>query len=156
MSISQSEIVAVRKRSAVVAIVNLSLGLCGMLLSLGEGSTGWALYIWLASLQGIALGLLAGPGWSDHLLGRTPPHRRAGNTLARFALGVISFWAPIFAMFIFGLIMAKTLQDAARPISSLEGNGAACLFQSWVTFFNAVGCCWLVVWFDARKESDIQ
>lgn len=58
-------------------------------------------------------------------------------------------------MFIFGLIMAKTLPDAARPISSLEGNGAACLFQSWVVFFNAAGCTWLVVWLDARKEPDI-
>jgi hypothetical protein len=152
MSISQAEIVAVKKRAAVVSGINLLFGICGMLLSLGEGSTAWALFIWLAALQGIALGLLAGPGWSDRLLDRTPVHRRSRNPLLRFALSVLSFWAPIFAMFIFGAIMAKTLPDAARPISSIEGNGSACMFQTWVTFFNAVGCAWLVVWFDTKKE----
>lgn len=156
MSLSESEIGAVRKRAATFSIVNLSLGVWGMLLSLGEESTAWALFIWLAALQGVGLGLLAGPGWSDHQLDRTPPHRRAGNVFARFALGILSFWAPILALFVFGLIMAKTLPDAARPASSLGGNGGACLFQSWVTFFNAVGCIWLVVWLDARKEPDIQ
>ena len=144
-----------KKRAATIAFANLSLGLWAMLLSLGEGSTAWALFIWLAALQGVGLGLLAGPGCSDHFLNRTPPHRRIENALVGFAWSVLSFWAPIFAMFIFGLIMAKTLPDAARPTSSLEGNGTACLFQSWVVLFNAVGCTWLVVWLDARKEPDI-
>ena len=154
MSISQTELVAVRKRAARFSTFNLSLGIWAMLLSLGEGSTAWALYVWLIALQGVALGLLAGPGWSDHLLGRKPAHRQTGNALSRFALPIVSYWGPIIAMFVFGVIMAKPLPDAARPQSSVEGNGGACLFQSWVPFFNAAGCTWLVVWLDMRKISE--
>lgn len=150
MNVSEAELVSVRKRAARFWTINLSLGMWAMLLSLGEGSTAWALYVWLAALQGIALGLLAGPGWSDHLLDRTPAHRRTGSTLSRLFLSVLSFWGPILALFVFGLVMAKTLPDAARPISSMKGSGGSCLFQSWVPFFNAAGCIWLVVWFDTR------
>ncbi|MGI9243211.1 MAG: hypothetical protein ACR2RV_20605, partial [Verrucomicrobiales bacterium] len=118
----------------------------------------WALFIWLIALHGIAVGILAGPGWSDHKLDRTPPYRRTGGT-AGCAWGLLTYWGPIFAAFMFGLIMAKTLPDAARPQSSLDGNGGACLFQSWVMAFNAFGCTWLVVWLDSRKalnESALQ
>jgi len=128
----------VRKRAATIAFANLSLGLWAMLLSLGEGSTAWALFIWIAALQGVGLGLLAGPGWSDHLLNRTPPHRRVKNALVGFAWSVLSFWVPIFAMFIFGLIMAKTLPDAARPTSSLEGTEPRACFNH--------GSCFLTQW----------
>lgn len=154
MSISPTRLTAVRKRAIRFSAINLSLGVWAMLLSLGEGSTAWALYIWLVALQGVALGLLAGPGWSDHLLDREPTHRRSTGMLSRFALSIVSYWGPIIAMFMFGLIMAKTLPDAARPVSSLEGNSGSCLFQSWVPFFNAAGCTWLVVWFDTRKVVD--
>lgn len=68
MNVSEAERDAVRKRAARFWTINLSLGIWAMLLSPGEGSTAWALYIWLAALQGVALGLLAGPGWSDTCL----------------------------------------------------------------------------------------
>ncbi|MSR04519.1 MAG: hypothetical protein EXS04_02845 [Phycisphaerales bacterium] len=47
--------------------------------------------------------------------------------------------------------MAKTLPDATRPQSSLDGNVGASLFQSWVMAFNAFGYTWLTVWLDSRK-----
>ena len=145
-----TEIVAIRKRAGWIASGNLALGALAMLQSLSEGSTAWALFIWLIALQGIAIGFLAGPGWSDHQLDRTPPHRRTSAT-AEFAWGLLTYWGPILATFMFGLIMATTLPDATRPQSSLDGNGTASLFQSWVMAFNAFGCTWLTVWLDSRK-----
>jgi MFS family permease len=147
---SSDEIISIRKRAAWVAFGNLTLGLLAMLQSLREGSTAWALFIWLIALQGVAIGLLSGPAWSDHLLDRTPPHRR-GTAAAGCAWSVLTFWGPIVAAFLFGLIMAKTLPDAARPQSSLDGSGGTCLFQAWVIAFNAFGCTWLIVWLDSQN-----
>ena len=145
-----TEIVAVRKRAGWIASANLLLGVLAMLQSLSEGSTAWAMFIWLTALQGIAIGFLAGPGWSDHQLDRTPPHRRTSGAVG-CAWGILTYWGPILATFMFGLIMAKTLPDAARPQSSLDGNGTACVFQAWVIAFNTFGCTWLTVWLDSRK-----
>lgn len=144
------EVTAIRKRAAWIAFGNLGLGACAMLLSLGEGSTGWALFVWLIAYMGVAIGLLAGPLYSDHLLDREPAHRRV-TVPAGCAWSLLTYWGPIIASFVFGVIMARTLPDAARPSSSLDGNGGTALFQSCVTAFNAIGCTWLSVWLHARK-----
>ena len=148
---SHTEIASIRKRAAWISCINLALGATAMLISLQECSTAWALFIWLIAFQGIAIGFLAGPGYSDHLLDRTPSHRRVGSPAVGCVWGLLTYWGPIIATFIFGLIMAKTLPDAARPKSSLDGNGGTALFQSWVIAFNAFGCTWLTVWLDSRK-----
>lgn len=140
---------SIRQRAGWMISMNLSLGLLALGQSLREGSTGWALFVWLAGLQGIALGLLAGTGWSDRLLNRMPPHRRSVG-MAGVCLSILTYWGPIAAMFVFGLILANTLPDAARPASVQGGNSGAAVFQSWVTFFFAVGCSWLVVWVDSH------
>ena len=115
-----SDIAVVRKRAGWIASGNLALGALAMLQSLSEGSTAWALFIWLTALQGIAIGFLAGSGWSDHQLDRAPAHRKTNGTVG-CAWGLLTYWAPILATFMFSLIMAKTLPDAARPQSSLDG-----------------------------------
>lgn len=125
--ITRTKIARIRTRAAGIASINLSLGVLAMLQSLREGSTGWTLFIWLVALQGVAIGFLTGRGWSDHLLDRTPPHRRV-SAATGFAWSLLTYWGPIFTTFIFGLIMAQTQPDAGRPRSSLEGDGGICLF----------------------------
>lgn len=147
---SKSELTALRKRALAIASVNLALGFRAMLFSLGEKSVGWTLFVWFAGLEGISIGLLSGVGYSQVMLGIIPTDWKM-PPLAGFFWSVLTFWAPIVGTFVFGLMLYTTLPDAARPASSLNGGNGAGLMQSFVTFFNAVGCVWLMVMLITRR-----
>ncbi len=68
----KSGLVRIRKRAAFFALPNLALGISAMLFSLTEESFGWTFFVWMAGLEGIAIGLLAGAGYSQVLLGSIP------------------------------------------------------------------------------------
>jgi hypothetical protein len=139
------ELTKIRKTSGIFAL-NLVLGCLGVLLSLNV----WATYIFMTAWIGFVIGILAGPGWSDHLLGRTPPHRQS-TRIQRTVGGIVVFWFPCLAVFVLSLVVAKTLPDATRPQSSLDGKGISILFQSAAMYFNAIGATWLCVWADVKK-----
>src|SRR6056297_53899 len=147
---TKAELAAIRKRGLGIASVNLALGGGMMLFSLGEESFGWTFFVWLAGLEGIAIGLLTGVIYSQVLLGTIPPKWKI-NPVAGCFLGILTFWAPIIATFMFGLMLYTTLPDAALPKSALNGSKGAGTMQSFVTFFNAVGCVWLMVMLVAKK-----
>ena len=73
-----------------------------------------------------------------------------------FLWGILTYWGPIFATFLFGMMLYTTLPDAALPKSKVEGgtNGAG-FIQSLVTFFNANGCLWLMVLLVVRKYASV-
>jgi len=121
-----------------------------MLYSLGEESSGWTFFVWLAGLEGIAIGLLAGVGYSQVVLGTLPPRWKM-NPVAGCFWAVLTFWAPIIMTFMFGLMLYTTLPDAALPKSALDGSKGAGTMQSFVTFFNAAGCVWLMVILVGKK-----
>ena len=148
---TKSEIAAIRKRAVTFSSINLAFGLGAMLFSLGEESFGWTFFVWLAALQGIAIGLLAGVGYSQVLL-ETIPGKWKMDPLAGFFWAVLTYWAPIIVTFLFGMMLYTTLPDAALPRSKLEGDtNAAGGMQSLVTFFNANGCVWLMVFLVSKK-----
>ncbi|MCA9085418.1 MAG: hypothetical protein KDA81_15255 [Planctomycetaceae bacterium] len=147
---TDKEVSAINSRAGWFITMNGSLTILALFQSLREDSVGWALYVWISAIQGAAIGLLAGALWSDRLLDRASPHREGGS-LAGFAWSLLTYWGPIVATCIFGLILARTLPDAVRPKSSIAGNGGAALFQSLTIFFTAVSCTWLIVWIDSFK-----
>ena len=103
-----SEVSAINSRAGWFITTNGSLAILALFLSLREDSVGWALYVWLSGIQGAAIGLLAGFLWSDRLLDRGSPHR-TGSSAAGFAWSLLTYWGPIVATCVFGLIMARTL-----------------------------------------------
>ena len=148
---AKAELPAIRKRAWRNLLVTLPFGIGAMLYSLGEESIGWTFFVWLAGLQGIAIGLLAGGGYSQVVLDTIPPKWKM-PPLAGFFWVVLTFWAPIIVTFLFGMMLYTTLPDAALPKSKLVGRtNAAGLMQSLVTFFNASGCVWLMVLLVTRK-----
>ncbi len=142
---------AIGRRAAKIALVNLAIGVGAMLYSLGEESVGWTFFVWLAGLEGIAIGLLAGGGYAQVVFDMVPPKWKM-PPLAGFLWVVLTFWAPIIVTFLFGQMLYRTLPDAALPKSSLDGdpNGAGYM-QSLVTLFNAIGCVWLMVFLVSKK-----
>lgn len=147
---SKNEIAKIRKKAIWVAAINLSLGAGAMLYSLGENSVGWTFFVWVAGLEGISIGLLGGVGYAQVAF-ETIPNDWKMHPVAGFFWGILTFWAPIIATFLFGLMLYTTLPDAARPTSSLDGNSGPGMMQCFVTFFNAVGCVWLMVLLIANK-----
>jgi hypothetical protein len=142
---------AIRKRAVKIASFNLAIGLGAMLYSLGEASVGWTFFVWLAGLEGIAIGLLAGGGYSQVVFDTIPANWKM-PPLAGFLWVILTYWAPIIVTFLFGMMLYTTLPDAALPKSKLAGdaNGAGYI-QSLVTFFNANGCVWLMVFLVSKK-----
>ena len=109
---TKSELVGIRKRALVVASINLALGLSAMLFSLGEDSVGWTFFVWVAGLEGVAIGLLGGVGYSQVVLGTLPTDWKM-QPLVGFVWSVLTFLGPIVATFTFGMMLYKTLPDAA-------------------------------------------
>ena len=128
----------------------LIAGVGGMLASLSEQSNVWATYVFLTGWIGISIGIMCGFGYSEFLHGRIPPHRQFSAASGCF-LSLITFWGPCLAIFVASLIVAKTLPDATRPQSSLDGKNMNIMLQSAVMYFNALGCTWLIVWLDSRR-----
>lgn len=148
---TKTELAEIRKRAMGIATINLVFGLGAMLYSLNEESVGWTFFVWVAGLEGISIGLLAGVGYSQVVLDTIPPKWKMGS-VAGFFWAVLTFWAPIIATFLFGMMLYTTLPDAALPKSKLEGDGnGAGAIQSFVTFFNANGCVWLMVLMVTKK-----
>lgn len=148
---TKPEIDALRKRAVAIAAINLAFGIGAMLFSLGEESTGWTWFVWLAGLEGISIGLLAGVGFAQVKLDLIPEDWKM-SPIAGFFWVILTYWVPIVVTFLFGLMLYNTLPDAALPKSKLEGSGSgAGLMQSLVTFFNANGCVWLMVYFVSKK-----
>lgn len=147
---TKSEIPAIRKRAWRNLLVTLPIGIGAMLYSLSEESIGWTFFVWLAGLEGIAIGLLAGVGYSQVVLDTIPPKWKMPPVVGLFWV-VLTFWAPMIVTFLFGMMLYTTLPDAALPKSKLEDNNLAGLLQSSVTFFNANGCVWLMVLLVTKK-----
>lgn len=148
---TKAEIVAIRKRALLIAASNLAFGLGAMLFSLQEQSVGWTFFVWVAGLQGISIGLLGGIGYSQVLLNTIPDDWKLTPAVG-FMWSIITYWAPVIATFLFGMMLYTTLPDAALPRSKIEGDSnAAGFMQSLVTFFNANGCVWLMVMLVSRK-----
>lgn len=147
---TKAELAAIRRRAFGIAFFHLALGGGVMLFSLGEDSFGWTFFIWLAGLEGIAIGLLSGLAYSQVAVGTIPPKWKM-TPLAGCFWSLLTFWAPIITTFMFGLMLYTTLPDAALPKSALDGSKGAGTMQSFVTFFNAVGCFWLMVMLVAKK-----
>jgi len=148
--IAKSEIAALKKRAVGFAAINLIFGVGGMLFSLGEESVGWTFFVWLAGIEGISIGLLAGAGFAQLKLDVIPQDWKM-TRIGGFFWVILTYWAPIVVTFLFGTMLYTTLPDAALPRSKLEGStNAAGLMQSLVTFFNANGCVWLMVFLVAN------
>lgn len=111
---------AIRKRAVKIASFNLAIGLGAMLYSLGEASVGWTFFVWLAGLEGIAIGLLAGGGYSQVVFDTIPPNWKM-PPLVGFLWVILTYWAPIIVTFLFGMMLYTTLPDAALPKSKLAG-----------------------------------
>lgn len=148
---TKPEITALKRRAVGFATFNLIFGIGAMLYSLGEESVGWTFFVWLAGLEGISIGLLAGIGVAQLKLDVIPEDWKMPPVAGLFWVA-LTYWAPIIVTFLFGMMLYTTLPDAALPKSKLAGdpNGVGYI-QSLVTFFNANGCVWLMVYLVANK-----
>lgn len=122
-------------------------GVIGVILSFFENSPVWTFFIVLTTWLGVVIGLTGGPGLADHLLNKTPAHRRVSQRKWTM-LSVGTFWIPTLATGMLGMVLTGGLREDLQPYSHVNDsvrNYLLLIVQSYSMYFVAAGVSWWVV-----------